>query len=125
MKRIKLIVPSVVTVFALLTLALAAHAQQPAPQQAASRFDVISTRLGIKLFSNVGYQEMKDYRYFGTTTSDTLYLRTAGTNTVIAQYPPAGSGGFTPSTQRVYTLYARGKTGVSGRTPSLALYTNR
>lgn len=92
---------------------------------AASRFDVVSARHGIKLFSNVGFKEMKDYIYLTTTSTDTLYLRTAGTNTVIAQFPAVGSGGFLPATQRVYTLYARGKTGVTGRAPSLALYTNR
>ena len=91
----------------------------------ASRFDVTSTRLSTKLFSDVGYKEMKDYVYLGVTGADTLYLKAAGTNTVIAQYPAAGSGSFTPGSQRVYTLYARGKTGVTGRTPSLSLYTNR
>lgn len=45
MNRIKLIFPSVMTAFALLTLALAAQAQQPAPQQAASRFDVTNYRI--------------------------------------------------------------------------------
>src|SRR6185436_18171812 len=86
----------------------------------ASRFDVTSTRLGIKLFSNVGYQEMRDYVYFGTTATDTIYLKTAGTNTVISQI-----NGFLPGAQKVYTLYARGKTGVAGRTPSITFYTNR
>jgi hypothetical protein len=92
---------------------------------AAARFDVSTARQGVKIFSNVGYQEMRNFLFLGTTTTDTIYLKTAGTNTVVATYPAAGSGGFTPGTQRVYTLYARGKTGVSGRTPSLALYTNR
>ena len=45
MKRYKLIVSSVMTVFALLTLALAVRSQQPAPQQAASRFDVTNYRI--------------------------------------------------------------------------------
>src|SRR6476661_3320215 len=45
MKRIKLIIPSVMTVSALLTLALAVRSQQPAPQQAASRFDVTNYRI--------------------------------------------------------------------------------
>lgn len=92
---------------------------------AATRFDIVSARFGYKLFADVGYKEMKDYIYLPTTTLDTIYLKTAGTNTVIATYPASGSGGFLPGTQKVYTLYARGKTGVSGRTPSLALYTNR
>jgi aminopeptidase N len=45
MKRIKLIFPSVMTVLAVLTLALSVRSQQPAPQQAASRFDVTNYRI--------------------------------------------------------------------------------
>jgi aminopeptidase N len=45
MKRIRLIVPGVMTVLALLTLALSVRSQQPAPQQAASRFDVTNYRI--------------------------------------------------------------------------------
>ncbi|HJT26965.1 MAG TPA: hypothetical protein VJ784_06085, partial [Pyrinomonadaceae bacterium] len=45
MNRIKLICPSVMAVFAVLMLALAINAQQPAPQQAASRFDVTNYRI--------------------------------------------------------------------------------
>ncbi len=86
----------------------------------ATRFDVVSARMGIKLFSNIGYKEMTDYTHYGTTPTDTIYLRTAGTNTVVSQI-----NGFTPGSQRVYTFYARGKTGVTGRTPSITFYTNR
>jgi hypothetical protein len=86
-----------------------------------TRFDVTSTKFGTKLFSNVGYRELKDYIYLPVpATTDTLHLRLAGTNTIVAQVI-----GFTAGTQRVYTLYARGKSGVTGRTPSLFLYTNR
>ncbi|HEX3251627.1 MAG TPA: M1 family aminopeptidase [Pyrinomonadaceae bacterium] len=49
MKRIKLIMPSVVTVLALLTLALSVRSQQPAPQQAASRFDVTNYRIEVQI----------------------------------------------------------------------------
>jgi aminopeptidase N len=45
MKRIKLILPSVPTVLAVLTLALSAAAQQPAPQPAVNRFDVTHYRI--------------------------------------------------------------------------------
>src|SRR6185312_5899870 len=44
MKKIKLIFPSVMTVLAVLTLALATPGQQPAPQQA-NRFDVTHYRI--------------------------------------------------------------------------------
>jgi hypothetical protein len=86
-----------------------------------TRFDITSLKHGTKLFSNVGYKEMKDYIYLPVPAStDTLHLRLAGTNTIVAQV-----NGFTATTQRVYTLYARGKTGVTGRLPSLNFYTNR
>lgn len=90
-----------------------------------TRYDVVSARHG-KIFSDVGYREMQDYKLLTIpATSDTIYLRTAGTNTNVGQYPLAGSGGFTAGSQRVYTLYARGKTGVTGRTPGITIYTNR
>jgi aminopeptidase N len=41
--------PSVVTVLALLTLALSVRSQQPAPQQAASRFDVTNYRIEVQI----------------------------------------------------------------------------
>lgn len=85
-----------------------------------AKYDIVSARHGTKLFSNVGYKEMKDYIYLTTTSTDTIYMKTAGTNTVVSQI-----NGFLPGTQRVYTLYARGKTGVTGRTPNLTFYTNR
>ena len=86
----------------------------------ATRFDVVSARYGAKLFSNIGYKEMTGYIYLNTTATDTIYLKTAGTNTNISQI-----NGFLPGSQKVYTLYARGKTGVTGRTPSITFYTNR
>jgi len=45
MKRIKLIFPGVMAVLAVLTLALSARSQQPAPQQTAGRFDVTNYRI--------------------------------------------------------------------------------
>jgi len=45
MKRIKLILPGVMAVLAVLTLALSARSQQPAPQQTAGRFDVTNYRI--------------------------------------------------------------------------------
>ena len=45
MKRIKLILPGIMAVLAVLTLALPARSQQPAPQQTAGRFDVTHYRI--------------------------------------------------------------------------------
>src|SRR5678815_5671825 len=49
MNRIKLICPSLIAVFAVFMLALAINAQQPAPQQAASRFDITNYRIEAQL----------------------------------------------------------------------------
>src|SRR5690349_21896144 len=45
MKSIKPILPGVMAAFAVLTLALAVKSQQPAPQQAASRYDITHYRI--------------------------------------------------------------------------------
>src|ERR1044071_4840361 len=45
MKSIKLILPGVVAAFAVLTLSLSVRSQQPAPQQAASRYDITHYRI--------------------------------------------------------------------------------
>src|SRR5215210_4567416 len=44
-RRLKLILPSAMTVLTVLALALSARSQQPAPQQVASRFDVTHYRI--------------------------------------------------------------------------------
>jgi hypothetical protein len=90
--------------------------------ETSAMYDVISARHG-KIFSNVGYKEMQDYKILTIPTiSDTIYLRTAGTNTNVGT--PIYT--FSAGNQRVYTLYARGKTGATtGRTPGITFYTNR
>src|SRR3982750_3641443 len=45
MKSIKLILPGVVAAFAVLTLSFPVKSQQPAPQQAASRYDITHYRI--------------------------------------------------------------------------------
>ena len=45
MKSIKLILPGVMAAFAVLTVALSVKSQQPAPQQAASRYDITHYRI--------------------------------------------------------------------------------
>jgi hypothetical protein len=88
--------------------------------EVSTKYDVTTARHG-KIFTNVGYKEMQDYKILTIPSiSDTIYLKTAGTNTVVSQVNT-----FSAGNQRVYTLYARGKTGVTGRTPSITFYTNR
>ena len=86
-----------------------------------SRFDVYSMREGQVLFSNVGNKEVKNFVFYPIRSkADTILLRNAGTTTTIAQV-----NGFSPGPEKVYTFYARGKTGVTGRTPGITFYTNR
>lgn len=84
------------------------------------RYDLSSLKNGRKLFTDLGYKDVSNYIYLNTGYTDTLSLTLAGTNTVISTVT-----GFTPVPQRAYTFYARGKTGVSNRAPSLTFYTNR
>jgi Domain of unknown function (DUF4397) len=85
-----------------------------------ARYDCTSLRHG-NIFMNVGNKEVKNFTYLTIpAVTDTIYLKTAGTNTIVAQI-----NGFSAASQRVYTIYARGKTGVTNRTPSITSYTNR
>ena len=86
----------------------------------AKRYDLTSARNGV-LFTNVGYKEIRDFTpVLVSNISDTLYLRLTNTTTIVSQVNT-----FTGVSGRVYTFYARGKTGVSNRAPSLTFYTNR
>ncbi len=85
-----------------------------------ARYDLESARHG-KVFTNVAYKEVKDFTYLiRTGLTDTFYLKTAGTNTILSQVNT-----FTAGSQRVYTFYSRGKPGALNRGPSLTFYTNR
>jgi hypothetical protein len=85
-----------------------------------ARYDVSTRHFG-NIYTNVANKEVKEFKYFHLQpTSDTIFLKLAGTNTIVSQV-----NGFVPGSQRVYTLYARGKTGVTGRLPNLTFYTNR
>jgi hypothetical protein len=85
------------------------------------RVDVYSIRAQRVIFSNVGYKEITNYVELPTQPlSDSLIVRLAGTMTVRDTLKA-----FSPTSQRVYTLMSRGKTGVTGRTPTTTTYTNR
>jgi hypothetical protein len=80
--------------------------------------DVYSTRQGKVIFSNIHYKKITNYdEYPVYELSDTLQIRLAGTTTVRETF-----NGFSPTAQGVYTLMSRGKTGVTGRTPSIASF---
>lgn len=85
------------------------------------RVDVYSIRNQRVVFSNVGYKDVSNYIELPIPTlSDSLIVRLAGTMTVRDTLK-----GFSPTSQRVYTLLSRGKTGITGRTPTTSTYTNR
>lgn len=89
--------------------------------ETSTRYDVATARHG-KIFSDVGYKEMQDFKILTIPfITDTIYLKIAGTNTTVGT--PITT--FSAGSQRVYTLYARGKTGVTNRTPGITFYTNR
>ena len=86
----------------------------------ADRYDVYSDKNTGNIFSNVGYKEMKDFIDLPVPSgTDTLRLRLTGTTADISKLA------FFATPQRVYTLFSRGKTGVTGRPVLLTFYTNR
>ncbi len=85
------------------------------------RYDVYSLRNAKNIFTNVGYKEFTPYISLpAPATADTLIVRRTGTMTLIDSVK-----GFFPTGERVYTLFSRGKTGVTGRTPATTWTTNR
>lgn len=87
-----------------------------------NRYDVYSVRNNGNIFTNVGFKEIKDYIVLGVpSVSDTFHLRLNGSQTNISSINT-----FSGTSQRVYTFYARGRTGMATpRNPGIAFYTNR
>lgn len=84
------------------------------------RYDFFSVKQGRNIFSNIGYKQVTDFIALPKPqANDTFYLRNAGNthNVSLAVVAPAD--------ERVYTFYARGKTGIAIRDTTLAVYTNR
>lgn len=82
------------------------------------KVDVYSVRSAGNLFANIAYKQITNYAEFPVySISDTLQIRLAGTTTVRETL-----NGFSPTAQGVYTLMSRGKTGVTGRTPSIVSF---
>jgi hypothetical protein len=84
-------------------------------------YDVFSIRTGTNIFTNVAYRQVTNFIQLPTTEmNDTLIIRKAGTMNVIDSLK-----GFGPSSQRVYTVYTRGRAGITTRVPATTFYTNR
>lgn len=84
-------------------------------------YDVFSIRQNTNIFTNVGYRQVTNFIELPVQIlSDTLIVRKAGTMNLIDSLK-----GFGPSSQRVYTIYTRGRAGITTRVPATTFYTNR
>jgi len=88
--------------------------------------DIFSTRMNTNLFTNVSVGQVTDFAPFATRNTDTLYVRSTGTTTNLAQ------ASITATSGRSYTAVFEGRyqttTGTykaSNPTRSLLIYTNR
>jgi hypothetical protein len=85
------------------------------------RYDLYADSVGQMVATNIGYREISNWVNVPIPPSTESYsVRRAGTTTVVYT-----TTGFSPTTQRVYTFYTRGRVGVAGRTPGVTFYTNR
>ena len=82
---------------------------------------LFSARQNAEIISNITHKNVSDWIQVPLPViNDTLIFRKKGTTTSYAQL-----NGFAPVGLRMYTLIARGKTGVTNKTPAAALITNR
>lgn len=82
---------------------------------------LFSSRQNAEIISNITHKNVSDWIQVPLPViNDTLIFRKKGTTTAYVQV-----NGFAPVGLRMYTLIARGKTGVTSKTPAAALITNR
>jgi len=82
---------------------------------------LFSARQNAEIISNITHKNVSDWVQIPLPViSDTLIFRKKGTTTAYVQVP-----GFSPTGLRMYTMLARGKTGVTNKTPAAQLITNR
>lgn len=85
------------------------------------RYDVYADTVGTMIATNIGYRQLSDFiEVLLPNSTENFSVRKTGTTTVVYTM-----GSFSPTSQRVYTLYIRGRAGTTGRTPGLTYYTNR
>lgn len=84
-------------------------------------YSVWSRREGKLIVDNISYKTVSNFITLKVpSTIDTFDLRKTGTTTNISSI-----NSFSPVQHRIYTLFGRGKTGISTRTLTLSYYTNR
>jgi hypothetical protein len=84
-----------------------------------------SRRQKAEIIQNVSHKQISDWVQLTLPIiSDTLELRRKGST---ATYLTVGGTAptFSPAGMRMYTVFARGKTGVTAKTPSASIVTNR
>jgi hypothetical protein len=85
------------------------------------RYDVYADSAQRMIATNIGYRQVTDFIDAPVPRStENFSVRLTGTTTVVYTLT-----NFTPSPQRAYTLYTRGRVGVTGRAPGITFYTNR
>jgi spore maturation protein SpmA len=83
-------------------------------------FDVFSRRAGNLIFTGVKYKDINGFIQLPVPTiQDTFDFRKPNTTTTLF------STNLQPISQRAYTLFTRGKNGLTGKTTSATFYTNR
>lgn len=82
---------------------------------------LFSSRQNAEIISNITHKNVSDWVQLPLPViSDTLIFRKKGTTTAYIQFNT-----FSPVGLRMYTLMARGKTGVTNKAPATQLITNR
>lgn len=85
------------------------------------RYDVYADSVGKMVATNIGYREVSSFISVPVASgTESFTVRKTGTTTVVYTLT-----GFSGTSERVYTLYTRGRAGTTGRTPGLTFYTNR
>lgn len=84
-------------------------------------YSVWSRREGKLILDNISYKTVSNFISLAIPIGlDTFDLRKVGTTVNISSI-----NSFSPVQQRIYTLFSRGKTGISTRALTLSFYTNR
>jgi hypothetical protein len=81
-----------------LRLASLVYSRNPVPN-----VDIYSLKLRTNIFTNVSFGAVTDYVSYQSGQADTLFVRTAGTSTNLAQL-----NNFNPTAKRSYTIVFRG-----------------
>jgi len=84
------------------------------------RYDIYADSIGRTIITNIGYREVSAFvEIERPNTSENFRVRRTGDTATLYTLS------MNPGSQRVYTLFTRGRASTTGRTPLLTFYTNR